>query len=44
MVRTGTRTPEEVNRAKEDPAAVAVAIAVTVTETTQLQNMHLKEK
>ena len=34
MVRTGTRSPEEVDRAKEDSAAVAVVIAVTVAETT----------
>ena len=45
MVRTGTRTPEEVDGAKA-PTAVAVAIAVTVAEleTTRLQNIHLKEK
>ena len=44
MVRTGTRSLEEVVGAKA-PAAEAVAIAVTITETTQLQiNIHLKEK
>ena len=44
MVRTGIRSPEEVDGAEEDPAAVAVAIAVTVAETTWLQNIYLKEK
>ena len=44
MVRIGTRSPEEVDGAEEDPAAVAMVIAVTVAETTQLQNIHLKEK
>ena len=44
MVRTGTRSPEDVEGAKEGPAAVAVAIAITVAETTWTQNMHLKEK
>ena len=44
MVRTGTRSPEKVNGAEEDPTAVAVAIAVMVGETTRSQNMHLKEK
>ena len=32
MVRTGTRSPEEVDRAEEDPRAVAMAIAVTVAK------------
>ena len=46
MVRTGTRSPEEVvgDEDEEDPAVVAVAIAVTVVETTQLQSIHSKEK
>ena len=44
MVKTETRSPEKVDGAEENPAAVAVAIAVTVTETTQLQNIHLKKK
>ena len=44
MVRTGTRSLEEEDGAKEDPVSVAVAIAVTVAETTRLQNIHLKEK
>ena len=35
MVRTGTRSPEEVDGAEEHPTAVAVAIAVTVAETAQ---------
>ena len=43
MVRTGTRSPEEVDRAKEDPTAVAFVIAVTVAETTHLQSIHLKK-
>ena len=44
MVRTGTRTPEEVDRAKA-PAAEAAAIAVTIAEITWLQiNIHSKEK
>ena len=34
MVRTGTRSPEEVDGAEEDPVVVAVAITVTVAETT----------
>ena len=42
MVRTSTRTPEEVDGDKA-PTVVATAIAVTITETRQLQNMHLKE-
>ena len=44
MVRTGTRTPEEVDGAEEHPLAVVVAIDVTVVETTRSQNIHLKEK
>ena len=44
MVRTGTRSPEELDGDEEHPTAVAVAIAVTVAETTQLQNIHLKGK
>ena len=44
MVRTKTRSLEEVNGAEENPAVVAVAIAVTVAETTCLQNVYLKEK
>ena len=44
MVRTRTRSPEEMDGAKEDPAVVAGAIAMTVAETTRLQNIHLKEK
>ena len=43
MVRTGTRTPEEVD-GDEASAAVAVAIAVTVAETTRSQNIRLKKK
>ena len=43
MVRTGTRSPEEVDGA-EAPAAEAAAIAVTITETIKLQlNIHLKD-
>ena len=44
MVRTGTQTPEEVDRAKEVPAAEALTIALTVAETRQLQNIYLKGK
>ena len=47
MVRTGTRSPEEVGEvegAEEGPAAGVVAIAVTVAETTRSQDTHLKEK
>ena len=44
MVRTGTRSPEEVDGAEEDPVAVTVVIAVTVTKTPQSQNIHLKGK
>ena len=43
MVKTGTRTLEEVDRAKA-PTAVAAAIAVTIMETSQSQNILLKEK
>ena len=43
MVRTRTRSPEELDRAEDDPVAVAVTIAVMVAETTWLQNIHLKE-
>ena len=35
MVRTGTKTPGEVDRAKEIPPAEAVAIPVAVMETRQ---------
>ena len=44
MVRTGTKSLEEVDGGKEHPTAVAVAIAVTVVETTWSQNIYLKEK
>ena len=44
MVRTGTKTPEVMDGAKEVPLAKAATIAVTVAETQQLQNMHLKGK
>ena len=43
MVRTGTKTLEKMDGAKEAPTAEAAAIAVTVAETRRLQNMHLKE-
>ena len=39
-----TKTPGEVDGAKEPPMAVATAIAVTIAETSQLQNFHSKEK
>ena len=41
MVRTGTRTPEEVEGA-ESPTAVAAAIAVMIAETSRLQNILSK--
>ena len=44
MVRTGTKTPNEVDGGEEVPAAKALAIAVMVMETRRLQSMHLKEK
>ena len=45
MVRTGTRTPEEVDEAKVPTAeAAGIAVIITITETYCLQNMHLKEK
>ena len=44
MIRTGTRSLEEVDGAEEDPTAMAVAIAVKVAETTWSKNIHLKEK
>ena len=43
MVRTGTGSPEEVDRAKA-PAVEVAAIAVTIANIIQLQNIHLKEK
>ena len=43
-VRTVTRTPKEVDGAKEPQTEVAAAIAVTIAETSRLQNIHLKEK
>ena len=43
MVRTGTRSLEEVDRGEEDLTAVALAITVTVLETNQLQNIHSKK-
>ena len=44
MVRTGTRTPEEVDGAKDPPTAVAAAIAVTIAGTSRSQNILSKEK
>ena len=44
MVRTGTRTLEEVDRAEAPTPAVAAAIAVTIAETSRLQNILSKEK
>ena len=43
MVKTGTKTPEEADRAKETPAVEVTAIVVTIAETRQSQNMYLKE-
>ena len=42
VILTGTKSPEEVDRAKEAPVADATAVAVTIAETTQLLNIHLK--
>ena len=39
MVRTGTRTPEEVDGAKEHPMVVAVAIAVQIPRRMMYQVM-----
>ena len=44
MVKTGTRTPEKVDEAKEAPALEAPVIAITIAETNWLQNIYLKEK
>ena len=44
MDRTGSKSPEEVDRGEEHPTEAAVAIAVMVAETTQSQNIRLKEK
>ena len=44
MVRTGTKTPEEIDGAKEVQTAEAAAITVTVAEKEQSQNMHFKDQ
>ena len=47
MVRTGTRTLEEVDGVEalvEALVAEAAVIAVTISETTQSQNIYLKER
>ena len=44
MVRTGTRTPEEMDRAEEAPGAETAVIAVTIAETRRSQNKNLKGK
>ena len=44
MIRTRTKTLEEVDKAKEVPATEVAAITVTITETRNLQNMHLQKK
>ena len=41
MVRTGTKTSEEIDGAKEVQTAEATAITVTVAEKEQSQNMHV---
>ena len=43
MVKIGTKTLEEVDRAKETPVVEAAAIVVMITETRQSQNMRLKD-
>ena len=42
MIRTGTRTPEEMDGNKDPSPAVAAAIAVTIAKTSQSQNIHSK--
>ena len=44
VIQTGTKSPEEVDEAKEAPTAEAAAITVTVAETTRSLNIHWKEK
>ena len=44
MVKTGTKTPKEMDKANKILPAEARAIAVKNTETQRLQNIHLKEK
>ena len=44
MVKTSTRTPEEVDRSETPTPAVAAAIAVIIAETSQSQNTLSKEK
>ena len=44
MIKTGTRTPKEVDRADTPTPSVALAIAVTIVETNQLQNILSKKK
>ena len=41
---TGTKSPEEVDRAKEALAAEAAAVTETIVETTQLLDICLKGK
>ena len=46
MIRTGTRTPEEVDGAKvkAPTPAVVTAIAITIAETIKLQKFRSNEK
>ena len=41
---TGTKSPEEVDGAKEAPATEAAAVAEAIAETTQSLNIRLKGK
>ena len=43
MVRTGTKSREEVDKGEEHTTTVTMAITITVTETIWLQNIHLKK-
>ena len=44
MVRTGTRTPEEVDGTEAPTLAMVAEIAVTIAETSRSQNILSKEK
>ena len=45
VIQTGTKSPKEVDRAKETLTVEVAEITVMVAETTQLlTNMHSKEK
>ena len=44
VIPTGTKSPEDVDRAKEALVAEGAVVAVTIAETTQLLDIHLKGK